>query len=200
MAKVDEKQVAVARVYSQSLLNLAATNEQAESLLDEMNGLLEVLAAQPAFAEYFKSPLVDPKERGNAIERLLRGRASDLLVDSVQVLGQHGRLGLFETVVEGFRTGVQARQGRVDVEVTTAVPLDAALRDQLKAALMSLSDGQAPDLVEKVDPELLGGMVVRIGDRRIDTTLKKDLKTVRARLADRAAREIYGGRLAAAAE
>ncbi len=200
MAKVDEKQVAVARVYSRSLLEIASTNEQSESLLDEMNGLLEVLEAQPAFAEYFKSPLVDTKERQKAIERLLRGRASDVLVDTLQVLGQHGRLGLFETVVEGFRTGVQERQGRVDVEVTTAVPLDGDMREKLKQALVRISAGRQPDLVEQVDPELLGGMVVRIGDRRIDTTLKKDLKTVRARLADRAAREIYGGRLTAAAE
>ncbi len=185
-------------MYSRSLLDLASTNEQAESLLEEMNGLIEVLEKQPAFADYFKSPLVDAKEREQAIERLLRGRGSDLLVDSLQVMGQHGRLALFETVVEEFRTGVQERQNRVDVEVTTAVPLDVTRRDQLKEALTRIANGRTPDLVERVDPELLGGMVVRVGDRRIDTTLMKDLKTVRARLADRAAREIYGSRQAAA--
>jgi len=139
--------------------------------------------------------MVDTETRRAMIERTFRHRASDLLVDSLLVLNRHGRIDLIEDVVEVFRTAFQARRGHVDAHVTSAVPLDEAQRRRLKAAIKAV-DGREPDLVEAIDPELLGGLVVRVGDRKIDTSVAKDLRTVRARLAERAAREILADRAA----
>lgn len=199
MAKLDEKQVAVARVYAQSMLDLATDEASARSLLEELTDLESVLDAQPAFAEFFTSPLVDTEVRRGALERTLRGRASDTLVDALLVMDRHGRLSLYSTVVEVFRQRCQDRFGEVDVEVTTAIPLDQASREALRASVAKVT-GKSPILVETVDGALLGGMVLRFGDRKIDTSVAKDLRTMRGRLDDRAAREIHGGRLTAAAD
>ncbi len=199
MAKLDEKQVAVARVYAQSMLDLATDEASARSLLEELTDLESVLDAQPAFAEFFTSPLVDTEVRRGALERMLRGRASDTLVDALLVMDRHGRLSLYSTVVEVFRQRCQDRFGEVDVEVTTAIPLDQASREALRASVAKVT-GKSPILVETVDGALLGGMVLRFGDRKIDTSVAKDLRTMRGRLDDRAAREIHGGRLTAAAD
>ncbi|RMH15551.1 MAG: ATP synthase F1 subunit delta [Acidobacteria bacterium] len=198
MAKLDEKHVAIARVYSRAMLDLAEQQGAAESLLEELEGLLSLLAEQPVFAAYLASPVVEISERQKTIERLLRGRASDLLVDALQVLNQHGRLPVLETVVATYRSAYQARRGEVDVFVATAVPLD----DDVRAAVRRLivrHDGRRPNLIEKVEPSLLGGLVLRIDDRKIDTSVAKDLRTIRARLAERGSLEILSGRLRAAA-
>lgn len=196
MANLDEKQVAVARVYAQSMIDLAADRDEARSFLDELRGLREVLAAHPKFAELFASPLVDAAERRATLERVLRGRASDRLVDTLLVMDRHGRLGLFDTVVEVYRSRYMEQHGVVDVHVTSAVALTEDTRGALRTAVAEAS-GRKPNLVELVDPSLLGGLVVRFDDQKIDTSVAKDLRLIRDRLADRSAREIQGGLLAA---
>lgn len=196
MSRLNEKHVAVARVYSRSMLDLAEADGSAEGLLEELQALRGLLADQPAFAGYLESPVVEADDRRATIERVLRGRASDLLVDALQVLNRNGRLAILSTVIETYRIELLRRHRRVDVEVTTAVPLAADQRAALHALAERLT-GQRPELIEAVDEGLLGGLVLRIGDRKIDTSVAKDLKTIRAQLAERASREILKGRLAA---
>lgn len=195
MAKRDEKNLHIARVYGQALLDLAEKAGAAESLRDELLGLIELLDRQPKLRDFFDSPLVDSATRQQMLERTLRGRASDLLVDGLQVLNNHGRLGLIDTVADAYRTDFLARDGRVDVEVVSAVALNDDQRQAIAEAVAA-TDGRRAELVESVDPSLLAGIIVRIGDRKIDTTVAKDLRTVRAQLAERAAREILADRVA----
>ena len=195
MAKRDEKNLHIARIYSQSFLDLAEKAGASESLRDELLDLVAMLDGDTSLRDFFDSPLVDTDARKQVLERTLRGRASDLLVDGLQVINQHGRLALIDTIVETYRTDYQARTGRVDVEVVTAVPLSDSQRRAI-ADTVEANDGRQADLVESIDPSLLGGMIVRIGDRKIDTTVAKDLRTVRAQLAERAAREILADRVA----
>lgn len=197
MARLDEKHVAVARVYSQAMLSLAEEADGAKPLLEELDDLVALLETQPEFSEYLISPLVDQDDRRAALERTLRGRSSDLLVDTLQVINRNGRLSLLETVVETYRQAYQEKHGEIDVQVTTAVALDDDLRASIVALAKRLS-GRRPALNEAVDPSLLGGMVLRVGDRKIDTSVAKDLKTIRAQLVERASREILSGRLSAA--
>lgn len=196
MARVDEKQVAAARIYSRSMLDLAATGEQAGSLLEEMQVLLAVMGQNQDFRNFLSTPLVETGERERIVEKLLRGRFSDLLVDSLQILNRHGRLDLFETLVEVYRTQYQERHGEVDVHVTTAVPLSDALRRELEVATGRLA-GRIPKLIASVDESLIGGLVVRIGDRKIDTSVAKALRNLRDDLGERASQQIYESRVSA---
>lgn len=196
MSRIDEKQVAVARVYSKALLELAG--DEAQNLLDELEDLLKVLGGNAELREFFASPLVDASVREGAIEKVFRGRASDLLVDSLQVLNHHDRLAYLDTIVALYRQATQERQGHVDVHVTSAVPLSDGVRKEL-TGLASRLYGRQPDLIEKVDASLIGGLVLRVGDRKIDTSVVTQLRDLRQQLADRAAREIYESRQAAEA-
>ena len=193
MARLKEKQVSIARVYSQAMLGLAGSG--ANDLLDELEGLVGLLDSNDELRQLFSSPLVDPREREKAIESMFRGRASDLLVDSLQVLNRHGRLTFLDTIVELYRQEAQEQEGNVDVHVTTAVPLGDGVKKELEALAKRLY-GRRPDLVETVDPALIGGLVVRVGDRKIDTSVATQLRTMRQQLEERAAHEIHRSRQA----
>lgn len=195
MARVDEKQVAVARVYSRAMLDRAQNEGQSESLFDELEGLSGMLRDDAAFRDFITSPLVDEREREQSLEKLLRGRASDLLVDSMQVLNQHGRLSLLETIVEIYRLEFQDVHAVVDVQVTTAVPLSDSLRQELTEATARMT-GKKPKIIATVDESLLGGLVVRVGDKKIDTSIVAGLRRMRQSLDDRSAREIHASRSA----
>ena len=195
MARVDEKHVAAARVYSRAMLELAENGDQADALLEEMQALVDLLEKHPEFREFLVSPLVETREREAALEKQFRGRFSDLLVNSLQVLNKNGRLGLFETLVEVCRSEYQERHGQIDVHVTAAVPLSDDLRGEIAAAVSRMV-GRQPNLIVKMDESLIAGLVLHVGDRKIDTSVARFLRNLRNTLSERASQEIYASRVA----
>lgn len=192
MPNVDDTQLAVAGVYSRALLDLARERGEEDALLDELTQLADSLDRNPDFADFLASPLVDGKARRAALEKAFRGRASDLLVDGLQVLNRKERLGLLPAVAQAYRSQHRELKGIVDVHVRTAVPLSPALRQQLEEAARRFT-GRAPFLIEQVDPALLGGLVVQVGDRRVDTSIASRLHEIARRLDDRGSQEIQRG-------
>lgn len=192
--QIDAQTLAVAAVYAHAMLELAAEQGLSESVEAELGALVkELLDDNPSIDRFFTSPLVDAEARQAALEKSFRGRASDLLVDGLQVLNRKGRLGLIRALAEAYRLALEEQQGEIDVEVATALPLPEAMRRRLTEATARVS-GKKARLLEKVEPALLGGMVVRIGDRKIDSSLATQLGEIHARLLERASEEIQAGR------
>ena len=197
MPKADDKQIAVARVYSRAMLDLAVAKGEADALGEELRELAAHVEDNHDLGSFFASPLIDSGDRAAALERLFRGKASDLLVDSLQVINRKGRLGLLAVIAEAYHQRHQEHLGRVDVHVTTAVPLEPALRERLTAALAKHS-GRAPQLIERVDPSLIGGMVLKVEDEKIDASVIHEIGRLRRALRERSEHEIYRSRHAAA--
>ena len=193
IATLDERQISVARVYCRAILELAESGDVAESLMDELQDVLDLRQRHPGFREFLTSPLVDPRQRRDLLEKIFRGKASDLLVNTLQVLNRHGRLDILETLVEVYRRQHQKRHQQIDVRVTTPVPLTDELRRELAAAASRMV-GRRPNLIEEVDESLIGGLVVRIGDRKYDTSVATQLRGLRQTLRDTASRAIYTAR------
>lgn len=191
MAAFDEQELAVAGVYARALLELALAQQQADQIEGELAELAGLVAARPEIESFMTSPLVNEEGRAGALEKALRGAASDLLVDALQVMSRKGRLGMLRALAEAYRRQNEAQRGEVDVEVTSAFELSDELREQIAAAAGRFS-GRRARLVERVDPELLGGLVLQVGDRKIDTSLARQIHEARASLFDRASEELHG--------
>jgi F-type H+-transporting ATPase subunit delta len=136
--------------------------------------------------------VVDAKARQKTLEKIFRGKRSDLFVDAMQVLNRKGRLGLIEAVAEVYYLELEELRGRVEVHVRTAAPLTRRLREKL-GEMAKIQAGREVDLVESVDESLIGGLVVQIGDRKLDASVATRVKRLRAALLDRASREIHSG-------
>jgi F-type H+-transporting ATPase subunit delta len=203
MASIDQRLMGLARVYARAILALAVAQGEAEALLEELAALGRLVAREPAFADFLASPLVDVEDRRETLERVFRGRASDLLVDTLQVLNRKRRLGFLPAIAHVYRAELRQRQGLVDVKVRTAAPLPEPLRDRLRAALVRFTGGRRPELEETVDPALLGGIVVEVDGKKVDASLAARLRELGAALAQRASQEIlrrHAAPLAGAAE
>jgi F-type H+-transporting ATPase subunit delta len=191
VARLDEQELAVAGVYARSLLELAADRAEGEAMELELADLAALLEANPELASYLSSPLVDDEARAATLERAFRGRASELVVNTLQVMNGKGRLRLVPALAEALRLENEHRRGEVDVEVTTAVALSDEVRRRI-AVSASRYSGRTARLVEKVDPSLLGGLVLKIGDRKIDGSLARQLHDAREGLFERASQELHG--------
>ena len=193
MAGATDKELALAKVYSKSMLDLAESQGQADELLDELHALADLLDKNAQLDAFMSSPTVDVAARAQTLEKAFRGMASDLLVDSLQVLNRKGRLGLLSAVCESYRLAHAELRNIVDVHVTTAVPLSDILRGKLREVAAKFA-GKAAQLVERVDESVLGGLTRRIGDQKFDTTVAMRLRQIGEAMQERASEEVHGGK------
>jgi F-type H+-transporting ATPase subunit delta len=176
----------LARVYAQALLDAAlkVSPSAADAVGDELAQFVAEVATSARVAPFLNSLAVGKKAKAAALAPALHGRTSDLLRGLVGVLAANNRLDLLRGVDAAYRRILNERAGRVPVKVTTAVPLTAAqtaeLTDTLKAALR-----REPVLSARVDPELLGGMIVQVGDSVVDTSVRSRLLSLRTLLLEK---------------
>ena len=184
----------IAEVYARALVGAA----DGAGVLDEAVAELErfvddVLVAHPKLEAILGSELVSYEEKAGIIDRLVATRASVLMVHFLKVVGRHGRLGCLRAIRRQARRLLDQRRGRVRVELRSAAPLDTAaiarVTDQLRTALR-----REPVVVHRVDPKLIGGAVLRIGDTVYDGSVARQLQSMRQRIIDRSAHEIQSRR------
>jgi F-type H+-transporting ATPase subunit delta len=193
MASADERDREIGRLYAEAILHVAEEKGQAEELLEELNGLIEYLDGNPELDRFLASPMIEAEPREKVIEQAFRGKASDLLLDSLLVVNRKGRLSALRAIVAAYRAELRDLRGWVDVHVRTAVPLTADLRQRLEQTLAT-STGRKPTLIEKVDPSVIGGLVVEVQGRKIDASVASRLHDLSAALLARASREIHSGK------
>ena len=187
--KLDEQQVAVARVYARALLQLARKNGEEQAVLEEFDAMVEQFERQPRFESILDDPALKEGERSELIERVLRDRANDLVVNTLQVMNRKGRVGMFRALLQAYREELIELGGIVEASATTAVPLTEATREKLLETLGRFT-GKKVLLDEDVDESMLGGMILLIGDQKIDTSVSRELAGAGKRLEARAAEEL----------
>jgi F-type H+-transporting ATPase subunit delta len=192
MAKVSEREMEVGHLYAKAILVLAEEKGQADELLEELGEVQKALDRSPELEEFLSSPLVDDEIRAKVIDDVFQGKASDLLVDSLKVVNGKGRLGYLRAIVEAYRMAHRELRGVVDTHVRTAVPLTEELRARLKISIAGFT-GKRPHLIERIDPSLIGGLVVEVAGQKIDASVASRLRGVSEALSKRASQEIHSG-------
>lgn len=179
------RQARIARVYAEALLGVAGKDGSADALGAELDAFVRgVLDANPRVAAFLQSPAVTRRTREPILAGALGGSASLTLQNFLGVLNQNNRLDLVRSVAAAYRDLLDQRAGRVRVTVRSAVPLADDQRDDLKRTLAGSLDKE-PVLVEQVDPDLLGGLVVQVGDRVYDSSVRSRLAAIRSQLLTR---------------
>jgi F-type H+-transporting ATPase subunit delta len=185
MTTTSETVDAVARVYAQSLLELADAAGGDEKIVEtggELGVIAEMIRDDSEVAEFLRSPIVDSEKRAESLRRIFEGRVSDLVLRFMLVLNGKGRLGEFGSMASGYDQLVNERMGRVEVDVMTvdgALAPDqlALLGEKVKAKL-----GQEPVFHQYADESLIGGLVLRVGDQLIDGSVRGQLRRMREEL------------------
>ncbi|MBV8075794.1 MAG: ATP synthase F1 subunit delta [Planctomycetaceae bacterium] len=178
----DDEAPEVTRSYAEALLGAAEKEGQVEAVLDELDELVrDVLRAHPRFAALLASPALAATGKDRIVVETLEGRALPVVVRFLRVLNRHGRLGSLTAIVRAARATWDRRQNRRPVTVRSAVPLDegqrAALHDRLGRLL-----GATPVMNVVVAPELIGGLVIQVGDHVYDASVRNRLAQLRERL------------------
>ncbi|MDI9410835.1 MAG: ATP synthase F1 subunit delta [Bacteroidia bacterium] len=182
----------VGRIYAESLFELASKqgDAAAQDAGDELVDLVEIVRGDRRFAEFLRSPAIDTAARENALQSLLKGRVSDLVLRFMLVANRKGRLGELEAISDAYAKLLNERFGKVEVDVFTVDgQLDDGARANLATTLKSRL-GREPVLHLYKDASMVGGMKLRIGDQLIDGSVAAKLRRMRRALVEDAGAKV----------
>ena len=184
-ASIDIGAEQVAKVYARAIVEAADAAGCRHDVIDELTALArDVLPQVPQAAAVFASPKVSIEEKQAIIDRLAAGRLRPTTTHSLHVLARHGRLGMLSAVAQAAARLADELEGIHEAVFTTAVPLDAAGQEQVAADVQrSLAMALRPSFV--VDPTIVGGLVVRVGDTIYDQSVATSLVRLGDRLRQR---------------
>jgi F-type H+-transporting ATPase subunit delta len=175
----------VALVYAEALLDGAGERNQTSEVLEEFASLFEdVFRADPQFEEFLASGAISRKPKAEVIHHVFDGKATETFRNFLLVLNDHQRLELLRGIYQAVKELYDERSGRLRVLVTSAVPLPDDQRERLQQELREKYHKE-PVLATQVDPELLGGIVVRVGDFLYDASVRTRLENIRKQLIER---------------
>ncbi len=162
--------------YAAALYAYASEQHALDETVSQMEALGRLIDTSAEFRRLLDSPLVDVQQARTAALAVLAGQGFGKTVqDFVGVVANNRRLRQLRSIVGAFAALVAEKRGVVTAEVTTAHPLTDVQREQLRARLIESGYGNV-NINERVDPSLLGGLVVKIGARLYDTSLKSRLQ------------------------
>jgi F-type H+-transporting ATPase subunit delta len=169
----------VARRYAQAVFELARESGNFDQWTRDLDAIAAIMS-DAAVAPVLESERVRDADKVALIEQLLAG-VSPLGLNLARLLVSNGRVDHAESIRDEFKSLLDTQRGIVHAHVTTAVPIGDEERALLVSRLSQMTGGQVT-LQSEVNPEILGGLVVRIGDRLIDGSVRAKLKTLRRQL------------------
>jgi F-type H+-transporting ATPase subunit delta len=178
----------VARVYAEALLNGAEKEGNVGDIWDQFAALTRGAGDADPVA-LLTSTAIPRARRGEVIRMVFTGKVDDLLLNFLMVLHDHDRLGILRAIASVFHELMDERARRVQVRVSSAVPLTDPERQQVKDLARRRFELE-PILIEAVDPGLLGGLRIQVGDQVIDATVRTRLESLKNQLLARSSHAI----------
>jgi len=184
----------IGKVYAEALLDAAKKSNQAGEILEEFDALVvDLFRRDPQLEQFFASSAIGRDRKQEILEKTFAGRAADLFVQFLLVLNRHDRLDVIRAVHAAYRELFDERAGRIRVQVKSAVPLPADQAEALRQEIRS-KFAKEPVFDARVDPDLIAGMVVQVGDWRLDSSVQCRLRNIHDQLVERSSHEIQSRR------
>lgn len=172
----------VAKRYAGSLFDLALEAKSVAAVEKDLGRFEALIAGSPDLSRLIMSPVFSADDQVKAISAIAtKAKITGLVANFLRVVARNRRLFAVPGMITAFRQTAARHRGEVAAEVTSAHALSAAQEKELKDTLKSVA-GKDVAFKVAVDPSLLGGLIVKIGSRQIDTTLRTKLSSLKLSL------------------
>lgn len=182
LATEDQMMASVPGRYASALFELAVEQSQLQPVENDLKVLRGLLDESADLRRMVRSPVFSAEDQAKALEAVLAKAGIDgLTMNFVKLITRNRRLFAVPEMITAFLTLAARSRGEVEADVTSATTLDDGQLQTLKEALKA-SIGQDVQINAKVDPSLLGGLIVKVGSRMIDSSLRTKLSTLKMRM------------------
>jgi len=164
--------------YATALYSAAAKQKQLDQVEKDLKDIHGTLKKKGRLVDLLLDPSLKRNQKRDLIASALAStKASKLTSNLMGLLAENGRLSHLEGIAASYFTIMSAHRGEIECEVTTAKPMDGPLQQELEAALKAfVKSGQSVIIKTNVDPSIIGGMIVSIGDRYVDMSTAAKIK------------------------
>jgi F-type H+-transporting ATPase subunit delta len=171
----------VARTYARALFGAAKDEGRVDQVRDELATFVEAVDDVPELRSLIRNPELDPPTKAATLDAVLEG-ADELIRNFVRVVTEKGRAGQLDEIAREYEALVAAEEKILTVELTTAYELSD---DEASAIVKQIEDasGQRVDAARTVDPDLIGGLVLKAGSLEVDSSIRGRLDRLRRDLA-----------------
>jgi F-type H+-transporting ATPase subunit delta len=184
----------IAEIYAEAYLNaVIGQGGSIDDAVAEFASLVDVLKSQHQFAAILASAMIGIDEKVALLEKAIASKASPIFWNFLQVIAKRNRLDLLHSIFSRSQSLLNERQRRFPVTITTATEIDSQLLAALSEKLRSVLGGE-PIIRSVIDPEVIGGLVVRVGDTVYDGSVATQLQNVCRQMIERSAQEIQNRR------
>jgi F-type H+-transporting ATPase subunit delta len=171
------------RMYARALYEAAKEKDKLDAVREELGDFVEAQRQVPELRELLRNPQLDQRLKASALEELLGGD-EELVRNFLLLLAEKNRAGEIDEIAREFDRLVAEAEGILDVELTTAVELsDEETRDVITQ--IEKASGRKVEATQRVDPDLIGGLVLQAGSLRLDASVRGRLDRLRQELTTR---------------
>jgi F-type H+-transporting ATPase subunit delta len=179
VATEDSSVSGVSGRYATALFELARDTKSVDAVKADLDRFSALLNESPDLVRLVRSPVFTAESQGKALAAVLdKAGIKGIAANFLRVLTANRRLFIVSDVIRAFRALVAKFKGEATADVTVAEKLSTKNLDALKAALKSVS-GKDVDLNVKIDPSIIGGLVVKLGSRMLDSSLRTKLNSIK---------------------
>jgi len=165
----------VSNVYGNALFELAVEQDRIKDYAEEARGLVNILDENPDLLQMMTHPNIDKEEKLNMIETIFKGKASDEIVGLMRMVVEKNHFKEMRNIFTYFIGRAMEYQNIGVATVSTPMELSAEKKEEIVKKLEETTGYVSFEMHYQVEPELIGGMVVRIGDRVVDSSIRTKL-------------------------
>ncbi|HSI35962.1 MAG: ATP synthase F1 subunit delta [Phycisphaerae bacterium] len=175
---------ATALTYARALLELAQASGQHEAVGEQLAGITDALDADPTFKAFMADPSISADERGRVIDKALKPQVEPVVANFLHVVNGHGRSALLGEIAGAYQFLLDQVNGKVEVDVTVAHELSETQLEEVRDRVSKALNKNAV-VRQKVDDSIIGGLVLKVGDKLIDASVRSQLQGLKRQLLER---------------
>ena len=164
--------------YAQALLSIAQSKNSVDDINQIAGDFLTLIKSSDELSQFLANPIVGKDAKRGVINRLLGDDANQQMKNFMLLLIDKGRIILIEPILEEFRSLVRALKQTVLAEVISAVELTDEQRETVRQKVQQMTDAKSVELTTQVDADLIGGVIVKVGSKVLDASVRGQLRRI----------------------
>lgn len=172
----------VSKTYAQALFELAVEENRTAAFLEEAAGLLDVIRRNAEFGQFMNHPKIQKEDKLEVVQNVFRNQISREMLGFLVTIVEKDRYGEIEAILEDFIASVKEYSNIGTAYVTTAIAINDQEKQDIESRLLATTRYKTIECIYDVDQSLIGGMVIKMGDRVVDSSIRTKLDKLQREL------------------
>ena len=169
--------------YASALMSLAQSRNLTEEFGNEIRSLLELLENSAELKNFLDNPVIKPQDKKAVLQRITGDQVNPLLRNFLMLLVDRGRILFLQGIGQQYLVLLRKLNQTVLAEITSAHPLTEAQQNTLTEKVKAMTNARSVEISTTLDPDLLGGVIIKVGSRVVDPSLRGQLRRIGMKLA-----------------